>query len=539
MSPKIKKISKSRRPITGGDEITISRGWQKLGSWRIHVVADHGPKIAFTDPPAASERKSVRVSYEASDDYGVASVSLRVIPRESLPGASDAPIDMALATPDSKDIKRVSFEDLTANPLAGLPVQLQLIATDAAGHIAQSEPVDFTLPERMFFHPVARALIDERKKLLQNPFDDNLRGDAANLMANVAHQPAAYHGDAVVMMALRSGAVRLVLDRGSGAVPSVNEILWQAAIRIEDGAIGEAEQNLRQAQKELADALDRNASELDVQQLIDRLHQALSQYISELATRMAKRPGPIEDLSQLSGTKTNSLTPKDLDRMLDQMRSLSASGSRDAARQELSRLQQLLEGLQTQVPQLNDAQKATLEHIKSLRALAHDQQQLIDKTFQKAQDGKKDESRKLATEQNALLNRLHGLMSEMKGDDAGKLGQGENAMKQAGNSLQEGSAQIAMPHENDALKALQDAAQAMTDDLRQSLFMLPQPGMGMANDPFGREGNGMLSDENVKVPDQMEVRRVREILNELQRRAGDMARPKTERDYIDRLLQNF
>ncbi len=130
--------------ITGGDELTISRGWQKLGSWRIHVVADQPPKIGFVEPPATSERKSVRVSYEASDDYGVTSVSLRVTPRESLPGAgNDAPIEMSLAAPDTKDIKRASFEDLTAHSWAGLPVQLQLVASDAAGHVVQSEPGRF------------------------------------------------------------------------------------------------------------------------------------------------------------------------------------------------------------------------------------------------------------------------------------------------------------------------------------------------------------------------------------------------------------
>jgi hypothetical protein len=62
--------------------------------------------------------------------------------------------------------------------------------------------------------------------------------------------------------------------------------------------------------------------------------------------------------------------------------------------------------------------------------------------------------------------------------------------------------------------------------------------MGEGQDPFGR--NGFTRDDGgVKVPQQMEMRRVREILNELQRRSGDMNRPKTERDYIDRLLQNF
>jgi uncharacterized protein (TIGR02302 family) len=534
------KDYEATQAITGGDRISIARGWQLLGSWRIHVVPDQAPRVAFTEPPSASERKSVKISYEAADDYGVATIMLRVTPRESLPGASDDPIEIPIAAPEAKDVKRASFEDLTAHPWAGLPVQLQLIVTDAVGHKAQSENADFTLPERVFFHPVARALIDARKKLLQGPFDENVRNDTANLMAGIAHQPSNYRGDPLILMALRSGAVRLILDHGREATLSVNDILWQSAVRIEDGTIGAAEQNLRQAQKELADALDRNASEQDVQKLIDRLHQALAQYLSELSTRMAKRPGPVEDLSQLSGLQTNMLTPKDLDRMLDEMRSLSAAGSREAAREELSRMQQLLENLRTDTPQLSDEQRAALEHLKTIRALAHDQQQLLDKTFQKAEAGK-NESRKLATEQNALLGRLHGLLGAMKGQDTGDLSHGADAMQRAGSALLEGMAQGALPHQNEALKALQQAEQAMLDDLRQSLFMLPMPGVGMArSDPFGREyGNMLRDDQGVKVPDQMEVRRVREILNELQRRAGDTARPKTERDYIDRLLQNF
>ncbi|MEC7304233.1 MAG: DUF4175 family protein [Pseudomonadota bacterium] len=35
------------------------------------------------------------------------------------------------------------------------------------------------------------------------------------------------------------------------------------------------------------------------------------------------------------------------------------------------------------------------------------------------------------------------------------------------------------------------------------------------------------------------LKRAREIRNELRRRAGQQARPETERDYINRLLQEF
>jgi len=66
-----------------------------------------------------------------------------------------------------------------------------------------------------------------------------------------------------------------------------------------------------------------------------------------------------------------------------------------------------------------------------------------------------------------------------------------------------------------------------------------EPGYG--RDPLGRNTgeNGLEALEGVKIPDQMELRRAREILNELRRRRSETRRPTIELDYIDRLLQQF
>ena len=66
-----------------------------------------------------------------------------------------------------------------------------------------------------------------------------------------------------------------------------------------------------------------------------------------------------------------------------------------------------------------------------------------------------------------------------------------------------------------------------------------QPGQG--RDPLGRETGvgGLEALEGVQIPDQMEIRRSREILRELRRRRGESSRPVPELDYIDRLLQQF
>jgi RNA polymerase-interacting CarD/CdnL/TRCF family regulator len=50
---------------------------------------------------------------------------------------------------------------------------------------------------------------------------------------------------------------------------------------------------------------------------------------------------------------------------------------------------------------------------------------------------------------------------------------------------------------------------------------------------------GAIDDESVKIPDEADVQRAREILRELYRRSGDRSRPPIERDYIDRLLRRF
>ena len=43
----------------------------------------------------------------------------------------------------------------------------------------------------------------------------------------------------------------------------------------------------------------------------------------------------------------------------------------------------------------------------------------------------------------------------------------------------------------------------------------------------------------VKVPDQIDVQRAREILEELRRRLGEPTRPMLELEYLERLLKRF
>ncbi|HAX92094.1 MAG TPA: hypothetical protein DCY07_07825, partial [Rhodospirillaceae bacterium] len=218
--------------------LMLRRGWLRLALWTFDILPDAAPQITITEDPEVTARGTIRFAFEVSDDYGVEAVMARITP--TAPQSSDVrvePIEVPLAKPALKQMKTAAYADLTHLPWAGIPVSIQLVATDGANNKAWSAPRILTLPSRAFRNPFARALIEERAKLLSRP-DAAMRDEAANVMAGIARQQGLYNGDKVVMMTLRAGAARLVLNRQPETVDSVADMLWQTAVRLEEGVMG-------------------------------------------------------------------------------------------------------------------------------------------------------------------------------------------------------------------------------------------------------------------------------------------------------------
>src|SRR5205823_9615966 len=110
---------------------------------------------------------ALRIKYQTSDDYGVESAKA-VIRREGGNPEETIELDMPLPGLHLKEAQATTYHDLSPHPWAGLPVEIRLIATDALGQTGESEPVRTALPERVFHHPVARAIIDQRKELAKD-----------------------------------------------------------------------------------------------------------------------------------------------------------------------------------------------------------------------------------------------------------------------------------------------------------------------------------------------------------------------------------
>jgi hypothetical protein len=128
-----------------------------------------------------------------------------------------------------------------------------------------------------------------------------------------------------------------------------------------------------------------------------------------------------------------------------------------------------------------------------------------------------------------------------EGSGAGELlDQARRAMREAENALRRGDTDSALAAQEDALNALRDGARQMANQQDEDSEENRAAGEREQYDPMGRSAGGTAgAGDNVRVPDEMERQRAREILDELRRRAGERRRPELELDYLRRLLERF
>src|SRR5262249_59106361 len=123
---------------------------------------------------------------------------------------------------------------------------------------------------------------------------------------------------------------RLAKDDTGAEIPWAQDMLWQTAIRLEEGGVGNAELALRAAEQALQDALDRGASDEEIERLMNQLQQAMNQFLDQLMAQAQKNPQASRDLQS---RQMQTLDRDQLQRMLDRAREMARRGARDAARQ--------------------------------------------------------------------------------------------------------------------------------------------------------------------------------------------------------------
>lgn len=571
--------------------------------WSFAAIPDRAPNVQLTKDPERQARGALRLDYKMEDDYGIvegkaifALKDEKAAPAgKSASGSEskrrplfDAP-QFALTLPQARTRAGVAqtTQDLTENPWAGSTVTVTLTARDEAGNVGESEPRELTLPQRIFVKPLARALVEQRRILA---LDANEKPIVLEALDALAIAPERFTPEAGIYLGLRSVFFDLRNARSDDQLRDVVGRLWQMALQIEDGNVSQAEQALRQAQDALREALERGASDEELKKLMDNLRAAMDKFLQALAEEMRKNP---QAQQRPLDRNTQMLSQRDLKSMLDRMEQMARQGNRDAAKQLLDQLQQMMENLQMARPGADQDQgdQDMNSALDELSDMIRKQQQLRDRTFkegqnqrrpqrgqrgQQGQQGQQGDQQMgdLRQDQQALKDRLNKLLEQLRqrgmgqqqgqkgqkgegqeqGDQDGpgqQLGDAGEAMGEAEGNLGEGNADGAVDSQGRALEAMRKGAQGLAQQMQEGQGQAGpgpngQPGRGRQRadqntDPLGRplRGRDYGDDTTVKVPGEIDAQRARRILEELRKRFGEGFRPQLELDYIERLLKDF
>ena len=382
--------SETKLVLHGDAKLVLRHGGIARGQFEITAIADKPPSIALREIPKANARGTLTLATTTTDDYGVASAEAQFAKPKidgeatngpSLVPAPKAPLGLPGVTKGIGDADTTI--DLSEHPWAGATVTMTLVAKDEGGNEGRSEPAEIRLPEKIFNNPVARALVEQRRNLVLDP---GSRAQVGAALDALMIAPQAFDTTPSVYIGLRFAADTLASARNNTQLREVADFLWGMALQLENGDLTDAEKALRNAEKELRDAIDRKAPDEEIQKLTQNLQAAMDKFLKELAEKQQKDDQ--QQAEQQPGKGSKAISQKDLQKLLDKLREKARSGNREEAKKALDELQDILENLKTAKRQKADPQaRAMAEGLNQLDQMMRDQQDLRDETFKQGQQG--------------------------------------------------------------------------------------------------------------------------------------------------------
>ncbi|MCO5064812.1 MAG: TIGR02302 family protein [Rhizobiaceae bacterium] len=547
----------------------LHNGTAELAQWTFTVIPDTPPIIHFTEEPTQALNGTLELRYEIKDDYGATAAEAKFeLAEPAGPQAKPlyGPPELKLtiprrgATPPTAKVTK----DLTEHVWAGSKVRLTLQATDAAGQTALSETKEFILPERPFTNLLARSVIEQRRIF---SLDTNRKKDALDLIDAITLRPEDTFDVLAQFLGLSFGRAMLDKAGDDNQLRAASDYFWELALGIEDGELSDAEKRLKQAREALKQALQRGASDQEIDKLMKELREAMNQYLREFAERAQRAPN-----QQAQQPNDRTLSEKDLQKMLDEIEKQAKSGNRDAAEELLAQLENLMNNLQAARPQQgeNGQQSEMRQQMNKLGEIMRRQQEMMNETHrldqqQQSEQGEPGEQgengqrpmtpeefadamKQLQEGQGGLQRELDQLMEDLKGmgiKPGEGFGEAGKQMGEAQGALGQSEGERATGHQGQALEALRRGAQDMMQQMQQA--MQGDQGEGQQGtrqqssdrDPLGRPRatRGPDDGDTTRVPDEIDAQRARQILEAIRKRLGNALSPELERSYLERLLE--
>lgn len=574
-------IAMTRFEVTRSGSVGLDEGGEPLGAWSFVVQPDAPPEIALAEPLGRTAVGEMQLAYEAEDDYGVtgarAEIALDLDAVDRRYGLEVAPVERPALVIDlplpmvggGAEIAEILVEDLSKHPWVGLPVTLRLTAEDALGQTGLSPVESALLPGRRFYNPVAAALVEQRRDLLWSP-ENAVR--IGQVLRAVTHRPEEGFDNPRAYLMTRL-AIRRLAPIGARRDPAplveeVAEMLWRAALLLEEGSLGDAAERLARAKERLSEALRGDASDEEIAQLMDELRQATRDYMDQLAQEAIRR-GETERAE--APPQGEAMTQDQIQALMDRIQELSEQGRRAEAEALLEMLQQLLENMEMRLAEGGQGQgqgqggegeqslQGLGDALREQQGLADDSFRELQRQFREGRPGAQGEGNgeaqgpALAERQEALRELLDGLQGGLPGA-AGEgareaLREAERDMEAARDGLRRGDTAGALDRQADAIDNLRDGLREMAEDLRQAEGGAApgQSGEGAdafsqgMTDPLGRPlgSRGGIGTAESMLPGADAMQRARDLLDEIRRRSGDLGRPELELDYLRRLLDRF
>jgi uncharacterized protein (TIGR02302 family) len=511
-------------------------------------------------------------------------------------------IALTLPRANTKLAEARTYKNLTSHPWAGLKVVMTLVARDQAGQEGKSEPYELVLPSRKFTKPLAKAIIEQRKNLVRQPEEKGPVERALSALTiapeRFTKDKVLYLGLRTAYWRLFNNdsfeSLKSVVDQlwdlalrvEDGDLPQAEADLKTAQDELrkalEEGA----------SEAEIAELMDK------LRAALNRFLQAMAEKARQNGN-LAKMPdglGPqqmlsnkdieemLRNIENLAKTGSRDMARRLLDQLSGMMQRLqmSQANPNSQSQQMMNMVQGLGEVIQRQQKLLDETFKElrksqSLEETREAReARRANRQRRAERDGglgRRGQQGRRGQGRQgqqgegkfgegegqqkgkgrgsgdkrygaLSDRQSSIRNRLDGLLEQLRTlgtrppdqlEDAGR------AMNEAEKALGEENLGRATQQQTLALDRLRQGTQSVAEQVLQTLATRFGQGGQRNKDPFGRPERTQGPDmgTSVKVPDEIDIQRAREILDELRKRLGDPSRPMLELDYLERLIQKF
>lgn len=395
--------------------LTLRGRGRTLARWHLKVTPNPAPEIAWGQNPGSQDGEwRTRLPYHVSQPYGIASLHAELVMPDSPHDRLDVPIPLNGHPRVADDVATV---DLSENPWAGEDVTARLVATSSSGVTATSAPVQLRIGARNFNNPLAKAILDIRKRIALRR--ENRTQGMRELLALGQADTLLTH-QVGLMLALTSTAALLDSEDvpDDYAITQATGRLWFLALDIEhkrhdinneqaDFGVQAAQEAVRQQLEHMRQMGPKGQGpdqQAELQHRMQALKDAISRKMQALAQQAMRNHSAMPALPQMTARGT-----QNLDRMMQQLQDDAANGRDADAMQKLQQMEDMAESMRNATPQdmvqlaqQMQARQRAKELRHALRDLTARQSQLLDHAQSRLDQAQREQEREAARHQTDM-----------------------------------------------------------------------------------------------------------------------------------------